>query len=243
MTKGEISLVLNKLVFLLNSSFPTQSNGEPLLSQWDQCDKFAASIVSVLDACIRHIEAVSQPILIAEVVCRCSWYYCEKGWFGHAARLADDAIALCERVGSNMDHAGYSAWYVRDMISHHFNTKGVIGAKIPLPDFGLSMYEKVLQIRTNNRREGNAEDEMWIGAAIGNSAISLMAIGRAEEALPKLYELTQREDMRPNKDVYLSKFCLCLYLLGRHNEALVQSEIASACIRSHWGEDDVRMAT
>lgn len=242
MTAEDIELSLNKLVFFLNSAFPSQVDGQPLLSQWERCDEFASSVVSVLDACMRHRSQISQPVLLAEVVCRCSWYYYEQGRFTTATRMADQAIAFCEHILESRHHPGYTTWYVKDMISHQFNTKGAIGMKIPNVDHGLSMYEEALALRVRNRREGNEEDAMWIGAASGNLAVSLMAAGKAEAALPLLLELVQREDMKTNEDLYWSNLCLCLSLLGCYEDSLLASKKAEECILRHWSQDDVRMA-
>lgn len=243
MTDAEVAYILNKLVFFLNSAFPAQIHGEPLLSQWSNCNRFAASVISVLESCIRHTEVLNQPALIAEVAGRCSWYHYEKGWFATATELADQAIAFCKVVLTHENHFGYTAWYLRYVVSDQFNTKGAIGMKVPQTDHGLSMYQQALDIRVNNRQKDRAEDSMWIGAAMGNLTIPLMAMGRAEEALPKLLELVHREDMKTNKDLHLSNLCLCLYLLSRFEEALAASEAAVECIRRQWGDKDSRMAT
>jgi len=243
MSSEQKSTILNKLVFFLNAAFPAQVDGQPLLSQWPKCDEFAASVVSVLESCIKNLDHIRQPALLAEVACRCAWYYYEKGWFDTARRMTDQVIEFCEQLLATGNHAGYTRWYVIDMISHHFNTKGAIGMKIPEADHGLEMYQTSLNIRVGNLREGNQEDQMWIGAAMGNLAISLMATGEAEQALPKLLELVQREDMKTNEDLYLSNLCLCFYLLFRLEEALVTSEAAVECIKRRWGSNDVRIAT
>ena len=243
MSSEQKSTVLNKLVFFLNAAFPAQVDGQPLLSQWPKCDEFAASVVSVLGSCIKNMDHIRQPALLAEVACRCAWYYYEKGWFDTARRMTNQVIEFCEQLLATGNHAGYTRWYVTDMISHQFNTKGAIGMKIPETDHGLEMYQKALNIRVGNLREGNPEDQMWIGAAMGNLAISLMATGKAEQALPKLLELVQREDMKTNEDLYLSNLCLCFHLLLRLEEALVTSEAAVECIKRRWGSNDVRIAT
>lgn len=243
MSPSELSSIFNQLVFFLNASFPAQMDGQALLSQWEQCEKLASNVMFILKSYRRLRDQIHPPVLLAEVACRCSWYYYEKGQYSAAIEMAEDAISLCEHALERGNHPGYSEWFVRDMISHQVNTKTAVAKRIPTPDHGLSLAEEVLRIRESNRRELNQEDDMWIAAARGNLAVSLMAVGRDDEALRILLVLIDRPDMKSNKDVYLSNLCLCLTHLGHWEEALDCGEKARNLISSQWGEDTAQMAT
>ena len=73
LTADVLSLVFNRLVFFLNASFPIQSDGRPLHSQWKQCEEIASSVRSALRSYELHQDEITAPILLCEVVCRCSW--------------------------------------------------------------------------------------------------------------------------------------------------------------------------
>jgi len=139
-------------------------------------------------------------------------------------------------------HPGYSTWFVRDMVSHHYNVLATIEREQPSHDFGMSLSEKVRDIRINNRRASVPDDDMWIAAAEGNLAVSLMACGRAEDARGILLRLLQRDDINANEDVYLRNTCLCLIILEKLDEALAVNEKALLAARQRRGEFSEQVA-
>lgn len=162
MSRDEASRTLHKLVAFLHSVLPQQPGGEALWSHWDRYATFDTCVMSILDACRRYFRPNLQPVLLTEILRRFSWYHCENGHFRIACLLADYAIHLCNVAFSFGTHIGFSTWFMKDMRSHHFNTKGAIGARLPLPNHGRDMFEMSLRIRQENMRKGNAQDKKWI---------------------------------------------------------------------------------
>ncbi|CAM1508137.1 Fc.00g049850.m01.CDS01 [Cosmosporella sp. VM-42] len=242
LTPGVLSLAFNRLVFFLNASFPMQSDGRPLHAQWKQCEEYAGSVRSTLKSYELHKSELTAPILLCEVVCRCSWYYFEKGQFAIAEKMADRAISLCEEALKCGEHPGYSEWFVRDMISHHINTKASIAREQPSADYGLELSQEVCRIRQENRREDVADDDTWIAAANGNLAVSLIAVGRYQAALEILHTMLDRPDLRSNDDIYMSNACLCYLSMGLIDEALTFSGYAADAVRRLRGDDSAQMA-
>lgn len=78
------------------------------------------------------------------------------------------------------------------------------------------------EICVNNKRPTgfSSKDEFWIASAKGNLSVSLIALGRTEEALEIILELLEREDMKLNVDLYLSNACLCTTIMGRLDIAM-----------------------
>jgi tetratricopeptide (TPR) repeat protein len=129
------------------------------------------------------------------------------------------------------------------MASHLYNVLATIEREQAAHGWGIPISEKVLTIRRNNRRMSNPDDEMWIAAAEGNLAVSLMASGRVGEALEILSRLRQRADMEANRDVYLRNTCLCLLILGRNEEALSTCREAFDAARQKRGDSSEQVAT
>lgn len=80
MSPRTMSLVFHKLVFFLNASFPRQTEGRPLLDQWEKCDELASQVEALLKAYKQqqqqqqHQKDMVEPILLCEIICRCAWY-------------------------------------------------------------------------------------------------------------------------------------------------------------------------
>lgn len=226
------SLVFNKLVFFLNAALPTQADGRPLHDKWEGCEELASQVHALLATYKTYQDDLVEPILLTEIVCRCSWYLFEKGQYPAALEMVEEAIAICQRALGRKSHPGYDAWFVRDMISYLVNVQASVCREKPSVDHGLGWSETVCDMRQGNKRAGAVpftdQDQKWIAAARGNLAVSLMAVGRAGEALEILKELLKREDMRDNEDTYLSNACLCLSMLGRLDEAVEYNELAMA---------------
>ena len=169
-------------------------------------------------------------------------YYFEKGQFTIALELADRAISICEEALKDGEHPGYSEWFVRDMISHHVNTKASVAREQPSADHGLKLSQEVCLIRRQNRREGVVEDDTWIAAADGNLAVSLIAMERFTEALEILQPILDRPDMRSNDDIYMSNACLCYLNMGLLDKALALSFSAADAVTRLRGDDAAQMA-
>lgn len=156
--------------------------------------------------------------------------------------MAEQAIDICDLALKQKSHPGYSTWFVQDMISHHYNVLATVERERPGPDFGMTLSQKVLDIRINNKRIANPEDDRWIAAAEGNLAVSLMASGRAGEAYEIISRLRLRDDMQSNLDVYLRNTCLCLLILGRIDEALSANNEALQEARTKRGDTSEQVA-
>ncbi|KAI0839447.1 hypothetical protein F5Y06DRAFT_303168 [Hypoxylon sp. FL0890] len=235
--------VFHRLVFFLNASFPTQEDGKPLHSKWASCEILASQVSALLQSYSLHKNDIGHPILLCEVAARCAWYFLELGRYSTARQMAEQSIEICDAALRQGCHPGYSPWFVQDMISHQYNVLATIEREQPSHDFGVSLSEKVREIRVNNRRSSNPEDDMWIAAAEGNLAVSLMSCGRAEEAYAILLRLRQRDDMKANEDVYVRNTCLCLIVLGRLDEALAMNGEALSAARRKRGESSEQVAT
>lgn len=169
-------------------------------------------------------------------------YFYEKGQFEAALQLVRKALLVCSRAIKTSDHPGYSPWFVQDMTSHLINVEATIGREKPTADHGFCLSKQVCAIRELNQRPGHDEDAFWVAAAQGNLAVSLMAIGRFQEALDILFHLISRPDMKPHEDIYLCNICLCLTHLDRLDEAMVYNEKAAYVIQTTKGDETVQMA-
>lgn len=264
MAPERISFILSRIVFFLNSSFPEQQAGKPLYNKWSACKELATNVVSLRNWYKTYQDTLPPPIMLCEVMCRCAWYgshqpnvkylptnrfvfstdryFLEQGTSATALELSDDAIHMCENALKRNQHAGYSKWFVKDMISHHVNTKATIDRELPSIDHGLRLSQQVCRIRRQNKRTGSQDDEMWIAAADGNLAVSLLATGKPEEALVVLLSLLEREDMRANEDIYLSNTCLCYLILDRLDDAWEYGKRAAESIRLRRGDNNAQTA-
>ncbi|KAJ4386491.1 hypothetical protein N0V93_009388 [Gnomoniopsis smithogilvyi] len=234
--------VFNRVMFQLNAAFPSQSDGRPLHDQWHNCERLAPQVASLLESYSVHQTDLDGPILLCEIVARCSWYFYEKGQFQAALDLVDKALLICQHAIETSDHPGYSPWFVQDMTSHLINVQATVAREKPTTDHGLCLSEKVLAIRQLNYRPGNEEDDFWIATARGNLAVSLMGVRRYNEALDILFDLINRPDMKPHADIYLCNICLCLTQLDRLDEALTYNDKAIRAIEASKGKDSIPMA-
>lgn len=173
------------------------------------------------------------------IMCR---YFYEKGQYSTALEMTTKGVAICEHALGDNTHPGYSEWAATDMISHLLNIKAAIAREGSVADHGVQLSRDVCKLRRENSREGDEEDEFWIAAAEGNLAVSLMAVGQAEEALEILLRLLDREDMEVNEDIYLSNTCLCLLHLGRLEEAERYGKLATEAVKRLRGDDTAQMA-
>ncbi|KAI0886344.1 uncharacterized protein GGS22DRAFT_179230 [Annulohypoxylon maeteangense] len=242
MNKNTKLETFNQVVFLLNASFPTQEDGKPLHSKWKSCETLANQVSTLLYSSSLYTTEIGHPILLCEVAVRCAWYFLELGRYHAAGKMAEQAISICNLALQEKSHLGYSVFFIQDMISHHFNVLATIERQRPGPDFGISLSEKVRDIRVRNRRPSNPQDDMWIAAAEGNLAVSLMASGRATEAYEILLRLRQRDDMKANLDAYLRNSCLCLLILGRVDEAMAVNDEALDTATAKRGESSEQVA-
>lgn len=260
------SSVFNRVIFQLNAAFPLQSDGRPLHDQWAECEKLAPQVAGVLDSYSIYKDDLDEPILLCEIVARCSWYvaqvrhgklctnpeyltvfgreryFYEKGQFETALQLIEKALLICHSALKTSDHPGYSPWFVKDMTSHLINVQATIDREKPAADYGLHLSEEVCAIRESNQRPGNQEDIFWIATARGNLAVSLMGIGQFQQALDILFDLISRSDMKPHEDIYLCNICLGLTHVGRLDEALAYNGRAVRAIEAFKGHDTVQMA-
>jgi len=156
--------------------------------------------------------------------------------------MADQATSICQKALVKNAHPGFSEWVVRDIISHLDNVRASIFYETGETRQALELHLKIKADRETNRRFGNVEDEKWIAAARGNIAVSLMAEGKPDEALPVILDLVQRADMKPNEDTYLNNMCICLYMLGRYDEALEYNLKAVEAVKTLRGKESAQMA-
>ena len=64
--------VFNRLVFMLNASFPQQPDGDPLYALWTACEEFSQQVSSMLKAW-QWVGDLGFPLLLGEVAVRCAW--------------------------------------------------------------------------------------------------------------------------------------------------------------------------
>ncbi|KAF2494841.1 hypothetical protein BU16DRAFT_618820 [Lophium mytilinum] len=213
-------VAFNKLQFHLNGVFPQQGDGEPLHSEWKRCEEFSSQVAALLETYKWVKEDVQSPILLCEVTSRCAWYYFERGDMPIAHQLAADAILICENALFRNNHLGYSAWYVKDQLSHLYNVQASVAYETGRTKDASALHSKIKAMRLANSRKGNLDDDKWLAAADGNLAISSMAEGKPETALPLILSLLKRPDIDANEDVYLNNACVCYILLGDYVNAL-----------------------
>lgn len=239
MTDDQKRSTLFTLPYLLNGIFPFQSDGEPLLSQWNVCKKYAPNVAFAFDACVKHLSKGHQPAILLDLTCRHSWYYYEMWSLRTAMQHIDGAIELQKDIRDAESHPGYSRWYVVDMESHLRTVKGAILWRMGDHDLAQSLFQEALKNREGNARPGNEEDTKWIWAARANLAYSLLELNKPEEASPILEKLIPRKDMEPNKDLYRANLVVCRLQSGEYKDALKECE---RLIEPRRGKDDVVMA-
>ncbi|KAL9077566.1 MAG: hypothetical protein Q9157_003318 [Trypethelium eluteriae] len=233
----------NRLLFILNAAFPHQPDGQPLVGAWKPCEELSSQVVALLDTFAWYGDELGCPILLGEVVSRCAWYFMEKGQYRFALDCSQKALKICDKALRTGVHPGYSAWFVRDLLSYLYNVQASAEFEMGSPDSSLALHVKIRDIRKANKRLGNPDDETWIAAANGNIAVSLMAENRANEAFCILTDLLERDDLASNRDFYyLNNTSLCLRLLGRFDEALQFCERATAAARELHGDESIAMA-
>ncbi|KAI2462929.1 hypothetical protein F4781DRAFT_441392 [Annulohypoxylon bovei var. microspora] len=233
---------LNRIVFLLNASFPTQEDGRPLHSKWKSCEILASQVSGLFHSCSLYKIKIGRPILLCEIAARCAWYFLELGQYHAAREMTEQAIDICDVALEQKYHPGYTRFYIEYMKSHLYNVLATIEREQPGHDFGICLSEKVRDIRINNRRRSNPEDDRWIAAAEGNLAVSLMASGCAKEGYEIILRLKQKDDMKANMDIYLRNECLCLLILGRIDEALTTNGEAFNAAKELRGESSEQVA-
>ncbi|KAF2804621.1 uncharacterized protein BDZ99DRAFT_397743 [Mytilinidion resinicola] len=241
MPRDQRVVAFNKLQFYLNGAFPQQGDGEPLHSQWKRCEEFSSHVLALLDTYKWVKDDVQSPILLCEITSRCAWFYFERGDMSIAHKLASDAILICEKALLLSNHPGYSEWYVKDQLGHLYNVRASVAYETGKTGDALNLHSKIKSMRLANMREGNLDDK-WLAAADGNLAVSLMAEGKPEIALPLVLSLLERPDMGPNEDVYLNNACVCHMLLGDYVNALKYGSKAMAAVRRLRGEESAQMA-
>ncbi len=166
----------------------------------------------------------------------------ELGQYHAARQMVEQSIKICDAALQHASHPGYSRWLVRDTLSHQYNVLATIEREQPAHDFGIALSKRVRDIRIENCCPSGAGDDMWIAAAEANLALSLMAKGRAEEAYEILQRLGQRDDMKANEDICMRNTCLCLFILGRLDEALAVNRNALNAASRKRGESSEQVA-
>jgi hypothetical protein len=74
MDHAELASTFKRAVFLLNGSFPPQDGGLLLHKKWRQCELFYSQTSSLLRIWKEYQLVVEAPVLLCEIVRRCSWY-------------------------------------------------------------------------------------------------------------------------------------------------------------------------
>lgn len=65
--------IFQRAVFLLNAGFPEQVNGVALYNQWQACEDYNTQVSSLLEKYTWFKEDLECPILLCEIVRRCTW--------------------------------------------------------------------------------------------------------------------------------------------------------------------------
>ena len=159
-----------------------------------------------------------------------------------AGEILEDALKVATSALEANDHPGYSENYAQYLTSYLYSAQGSIDYESMSPQRGYDLFVKAKDIRVRHARPNDAEDQKWIAAASGNIAASLRANDRHQEALLIYQELLQRDDVNANRDIYLSNICICLFQLGRLEEALDYSIKALGIARELRGADCEQIA-
>ena len=169
-------------------------------------------------------------------------YAWEKGRFFASQAIADQALSICKTSLLGADHPGFDDHYIKEEITHLYNVKAVIALQKCEYEYGLTLCQRIRHLRQEYKRPNDEYDEKWLAFADGNIAVALMGNEESSQALPLLHSLLKRQDTSTNKDIYLSNKCLCLFLLGRPNEALDTCRAAMEVIRIKRGSESAQMA-
>lgn len=249
MEPRETSLAFHKLLFFLNATFPRQDHGEPLLNHWRKCEELASQVQALLDTFSRYREHlanmhIGEPILLCELICRCSWYFYEKGHFRAALEMVGKGTSICDRALKTGFHPGYTHVFVQDMVSHLVNVQAAVAREKPDLVNVLSLAQKVCDIREENKISKPGLDpggDGWILMAKGNLAVSLMTLDRMQEALNTLLEilpLLETDDMKYTQDIHLSNAALCLLRLGHLEKATDYINRTMKCVMQRDGANE-----
>jgi hypothetical protein len=76
-----------RTVFNLNARFPSLQYGQPLLEQWEVCEKYHPHVSSLLKAYKKHQESLGFPILLCEIVRRCAWSVSESSIYRNVLKI------------------------------------------------------------------------------------------------------------------------------------------------------------
>ncbi|KAI9052701.1 hypothetical protein LZ554_002978 [Drepanopeziza brunnea f. sp. 'monogermtubi'] len=221
-------------MLLLHAAFPTQEDGKPLHEQWRECELYYRHTSSLLDNYQWLKDEIQYPIVLCEVVTRCSWFLLEQGRFKASTAMAQQASVICEHAIRSSKHPGFSTHYMLYLQTHLYNVLSGIQLQQLAPDCGLALFTKIRDIRANNQRSGDTDYAKWLNFAELNRALALIAQGRAEEALA-IYQ--SREDIETNRDFNLANISIFLYLLKRYDEASTYARIAIDVTRDVRGEN------
>lgn len=166
----------------------------------------------------------------------------EKGRYKAANEMITQVLSKTLAAIDSGVHPGYSYLHAMYTSSFLFSVQGSIAYEMNMPGHGYDIFVKTKSVRQQLADERITDDTRWLGYADGNIAVALTAEGRAEEALPLYLDLIEREDVKPNRDVYLSNLCICFYLLGRYEDALEYAARALELVKEVRGVDSVQVA-
>lgn len=65
----------NRVLFFLNGCFPVQQDGGQLFEWWCQCEEYVPHIVSAVRFYKKYRHHLGPPIILAEIIRRCAWYF------------------------------------------------------------------------------------------------------------------------------------------------------------------------
>lgn len=68
----------NRVLFFLNGRFPVQQDGGQLFEWWCQCEEYVPHIVSAVRFYKKYRQHLGPPIMLAEIIRRCAWYFAYK---------------------------------------------------------------------------------------------------------------------------------------------------------------------
>lgn len=209
---------------LLNSAFPKQRFGRPLIPEWPTCIIFAPHVQSLARKFVefRHI-LVTVDDHFLEVLSNCAWYLHEIGSWNDCLEMARIAIEACPDKDSLI-------------YSHLQNTLGSCAFELNDLDTAREGYESALFIR---RRKLDKADEDLL-CTLNNYANLQNGSGHPEEAL-ELYAEVQafREEMGEDTLVSLAlTYCgtgQALVQLRRYEEAKYFYDKSFKIVKEKYG--------
>lgn len=190
MDLGQLQDVCNATASLLNSIFPKQIYGRPLVQQWAQCSKYGQHCLSLASyyKSLGTAYPLSADQDFIELLGNCAWYLFEIGDWGDCDKIIESAKTRCgDKTGLPYSHLLNTAG------GSSFERNRLAAARVNL--------EESLRIR----RKHLAPDDEDLLCTTNNLANLESAEGRTQEALKLFAQVrTAREKLGADAAISLA---------------------------------------